>query len=154
MAEPVEGDTAFLGIAVPQAHGICLKVLCLRCSQNLVSHVGRKLSNNLAYCSTTERNRLSSPLPRPSLGVFSLPQCGCLWSLRALRLQDSIYFRRQRGIPGTTCQFRGEGKRKKEREAKEEETMAEGLMPFLGPLRWILGRVPGTPQRRSNCFSE
>jgi hypothetical protein len=39
-----------------------------------------------------------------------------------------------------------------EREGKEE-AMTEGLMPFHGPLRYILGRIPGTAQSRSNCLS-
>jgi hypothetical protein len=50
-----------------------------------------------------------------------------------------------------------QGRRKKEerrRERRKEKgerrkrgvTMAEGLMPFLGPLRCMLGRIPGTPQ--------
>jgi hypothetical protein len=44
-----------------------------------VSHVGSKLPNNLAYYSTTESSRLSSPLPLASLGLSSSPQCGYPW---------------------------------------------------------------------------
>jgi hypothetical protein len=36
-----------------------------------------------------------------------------------------------------------QGRGKKGR--KKERAMAEGLMPFHGPLRCILGRIPGTP---------